>query len=82
MQALGQRLQMARLRRRLSVVLFAERMNVSRPTLRRLEQGDPHIALGTYLRALRILGLDKDLDTIARDDVLGRKLQDLTLVEK
>jgi transcriptional regulator with XRE-family HTH domain len=76
-EALGQRLRLARLRRKLSTVLFAERMGVSRDTLHRLEKGDPNIALGTYMRALRVLGLDKDLDALARDDELGRKLQDI-----
>lgn len=66
----------ARLRRNLTSVLFAERMGVSRDTLHRLEKGDPGISLGTYLRALRVLGMDQDLDLIAKDDVLGRKLQD------
>jgi transcriptional regulator with XRE-family HTH domain len=75
-QELGERMRLARLRRKLSTVLFAERMGVSRETLRRLEAGDPNIALGTYMRALRVLGLDKDIDIVARDDVLGRKLQD------
>src|SRR5205814_2678913 len=62
MAALGQRMKLARLRRSLSSVLFAERVGVSRDTLHRLEKGDPTIALGTYLRALRVLGLDKDLE--------------------
>ncbi len=79
MAALGQRLRAARLRRGISTILFAERMNVSRDTLNRLEKGDHTIAIGTYLRALRVLGLDKDLDLLAQDDELGRKLQDLKL---
>jgi len=58
---------------------FAERVGVSRDTLHRLEKGDSTIALGTYVKALRVLGLDRDLDAIASDDVLGRKLQDLRL---
>lgn len=79
MAALGQRLRLARLRRRMPTVQMAERMGVSRDTLHRLEKGDSAVALGTYLRALRVLGLDSDLDLVARDDVLGRKLQDLAL---
>lgn len=77
--ALGERLRLARLRRKLSTVLMAERMAVSRDTLNRLEKGDPNVALGTYLRALRVLGLDADLDLVAKEDPLGRKLQDLQL---
>lgn len=76
---LGLRLRMARERRKLSQELFAERMGVSRETLRRLEKGDPTIAMGTFMRALRVLGLDKDVDLLAADDELGRKLQDLEL---
>lgn len=55
---LGERLRLARGRRAIGTELFAERMGVSRETLRRLEKGDPTIAMGTYLRALRVLGLD------------------------
>lgn len=79
MRAFGERLKLARLRRELSTALFAERVGISRDTLNRLEKGDPNIALGTYLRALRVLGLDADINALARDDELGRKLQDLRL---
>jgi transcriptional regulator with XRE-family HTH domain len=75
----GERLRLARLRRRLSTVLMAERIGVSRDTLNRVEKGDPVVGLGVYLRVLRVLGLDDDLDLLAKDDVLGRKLQDLGL---
>ena len=82
MQAFGERLRAARLRRGITTVLFAQRMGVSRDTLSRLEKGQPTIALGTYVRALRVLGLDKDIDVVARDDELGRKLQDLKLPQR
>lgn len=49
-------------------------MGVSRETLRRLEHGGHTIAIGTYLRALRVLGLDRDIDEVAKVDELGRKL--------
>jgi transcriptional regulator with XRE-family HTH domain len=79
MRAFGERLRAARLRRRMTTVLFAKRMGVSRDTLNRLEKGDATIALGTYVRALHVLGMDKDLDMVAKDDEIGRKLQDLNL---
>lgn len=80
MRALAMRMRTARLRRRITTVQFAERVGVSRDTLHRLESGDPNIAFGTYMRALRVLGLEKDMDAVASDDALGRKLQDLALV--
>ena len=36
--------------------------------------------LGTYLRVLAVLGLEADINAIAADDKLGRKLQDLALM--
>lgn len=81
-RALGERIRLARLRRRLRGTVFAERVGISRDTLNRLEKGDPTIAVGTYAKALRVLGLDGDLDAVARDDELGRKLQDLPFARK
>ena len=76
---LGQRLREARLRRRFSVSLVAQRAQVSRPTLNKVEQGDSAVTMGTYLRVLTVLGLDKDLQAVAADDALGRRLQDAEL---
>lgn len=73
-RSFGERLQLARNRRKLSATLFAERIGVSRNTLQRVEDGDPGVSLGTYLR---VLGLEDNLDALARDDELGRKLQDM-----
>ena len=75
--ALGQRLRDARLRRRISATVMAERAGISRDTLHRLEKGDVSISLASFLRVLQVLGLAGDLDALARDDVLGRKLQDM-----
>jgi transcriptional regulator with XRE-family HTH domain len=77
--ALGERLRLARLRRGLAIDLTCERAGISRMTLYRLEVGRAAIALGTLIRVLGVLGLDRDLDALARDDRLGRLLQDQTL---
>jgi transcriptional regulator with XRE-family HTH domain len=79
LQSLGERLRLARLRRRHTAVLVAERANISRPTLAKVERGDPSVTLGTYLRILAIYGLENDLSIVAGDDILGRRLQDLAL---
>jgi len=76
---LGNRLRLARLRRGFSMAQVAERANISRQTLGHLESGDAGTSLGVLMRVLKVLSLDKDLDAIAKDDVLGRKLQDLEL---
>jgi transcriptional regulator with XRE-family HTH domain len=76
---LGNRLRLARLRRRFSMVQVAERANISRQTLGHLESGDTGTSLGVLMRVLKVLSLDKDVDAVAKDDVLGRKLQDLEL---
>jgi len=77
--ALGERLRMARLRRRYSAESVSKRAGIARATLYRVEQGDPGVSIGTHASVLRVLGLQGDLDLVGRDDVLGRKLQDLQL---
>lgn len=80
--ALGDRLRLARLRRHYAAVVVAERAGITRSTLHRAERGNPGVALGTYAGILRVLGLQGDIDAVARDDELGRKLQDLKLPER
>jgi len=77
--ALGERLRLARLRRRLTATTVAGRCDISRPTLTKVERGDPSVTFGTYLRVLSVYGLQGDLADIAVDDALGRRLQDLAL---
>ncbi len=78
-ESLADRVRLARLRRRMSATEMAERMGVSRMTLYSLEHGDLSVGLGVLVRALGVLGLDADLDRVAVDDELGRKLADASI---
>lgn len=50
---------------------MAERVGVSVPTLRKLEDGDPSTSLATTVRVLSVLCLAADLDKIGEEDRLG-----------
>lgn len=77
---MGEQIKLARLRRNLSVELVSERAGISRATLWSVEKGSPSVAIGIYAAVLHALNsMDSDLLMIAKDDELGRKLQDLQL---
>lgn len=79
LSALGERLRLARLRRQLTIDVTCQRAGISRMTLFRAERGSPAIAVGTLLRILSVLGLEGDIEALARDDKAGRLLQDQAL---
>jgi transcriptional regulator with XRE-family HTH domain len=79
---LGERIRLARLRRQLSNAAVSGRAGISRTSLYKVEAGDAGVTLGVYLRVLAALGLEGDLNGVAADDKVGRKLQDLALEPK
>ena len=79
---IGSNIRLARLRRKFSTAIISERAGISRNTLRAIENGESSVSFGHYLMVLFCLGLEQDLKLIARDDVLGRKLQDADLTVK
>lgn len=80
LEQMGEQIRLARLRRHLSSELVAERAGISRMTLSNIEKGSPSVAIGSYAAVLHALnGMDTDLLLVAKDDELGRKLQDLEL---
>ena len=79
LEDVGANIRLARRRRRLPATLVAERAFVARATLAAIERGAPNVSLGNYAAVLFVLGLDKDIGLLARDDEMGRKLQDARL---
>jgi len=79
MEEVGANIRLARLRRKLSAAQVAERSGISRPTLSAIEKGAAGVSIGSYLNVLHALGLAHDMALLAKDDELGRKLQDLGL---
>ncbi len=80
MDQLGENYKLARKRRKLTTLQVAERAGINRTTLYEIEKGSGSVSMGAYLNVLRVLGLQDDFLKIAADDVLGRKLQDLSLL--
>lgn len=80
---MGEQIKLSRLRRNLPAELVAERAGISRASLWKVEKGDPSVAMGIYAAVLHALNnLDKDLLLVAKDDELGRQLQDLNLITR
>ena len=79
MQIVGEQIRLARLRRNLSIAQIAERATCSPLTVSRIEKGVPTVAIGIYLRVLYALQLDDDILLLAKEDTMGKALQDLGL---
>jgi transcriptional regulator with XRE-family HTH domain len=65
LSTLGEHLRIARKRRNDSLVAFAERMQVSVPTLQKMEKGDPTVSMAVYASALWLIGRVQFLGAIA-----------------
>jgi transcriptional regulator with XRE-family HTH domain len=81
---LGADIRDARRRRRIPSALLAERAQISRNTLVRLEKGNPTVAIGIYAAVLFSLGLIDRLAELvaARNDEVGLALEEQHLPQR
>ena len=83
LKTMGEQIKLARLRRNLPAKLVAERAGISRASLWNVENGSPSVAIGIYAAVLHSLNnMDRDLLLVAKDDRMGREMQDLQLVTR
>lgn len=81
LRTMGEQIKLARLRRNLTAELVAERAGISRSSVWKVETGNPAVAMGIYAAVLHALGgMDEDMLLVAKDDEMGRKMQDLGLL--
>lgn len=72
---LGEHLGLARRRRKESLRAWAKRLDVSVPTLMRMEKGDPKVAMGVYATALWLIRRDDALRDLAAPEADSHALQ-------
>ncbi len=84
LRKLGQDINHARRRRRITAKLMAERAGLSRATIGKIEKGDPTTAMGSYGAVLFVLGMERRLSDLvdSMHDSLGRRLDDENLPKR
>jgi len=84
LRKLGQDINDARRRRRVTIELMAERAGLSRATIGKIEKGDPTASMGGYAAVLFVLGMDKQLSDLVdgAHDFIGRRLEDEKLPQR
>lgn len=65
LRKLGQDINDARRRRRITIALMAERADLSRATIGKIEHGDPTTSMGGYASVLSVLGMEGRLSDLA-----------------
>lgn len=76
LKKLGNDIREARIRRRIPTTLMAERIGISRTTLKSIEDGSPFVSAGFYATALYVLGMLDRLKEVAdiAFDTVGQTL--------
>lgn len=78
LRQLGSNIRTARIRRRITMDLMAERASISRTTLTKVEKGDSSVSFGTYATVIFILGMVAKLESLldTSKDELGLDIEE------
>ena len=78
LRKLGSDIKDGRKRRRITMELMAERANITRSTLSKIEEGAPSVSMGRYASVLFSLGMIDQLKGMvdANNDLVGRRLEE------
>lgn len=81
---LGQDIRDARLRRRISTAVMAERASISRTTLNKVEKGGLGVSLSNYANVLFVLGMAERLGDLVevKTDMVGLELEEERLPQR
>ncbi|MGH9569271.1 MAG: hypothetical protein ACRD4F_06510 [Candidatus Angelobacter sp.] len=84
LRKLGHDIRDARRRRRIPAEIASQRASISRPTLLKIEKGDPGVAVGSYATLLFVLGLTERLAELADParDAVGLQLEEERLPQR
>ena len=84
LRKLGSDIRDARLRRRIPAAIMAQRANISRTTLVKVEKGDAGVGIGTYSAVLFALGMLERLRDLAssKNDEVGLALEEERLPKR
>lgn len=84
LRKLGRDIKDARRRRRLAMAIVAERASISKPTLIRVERGDPTVSISSYATVLFVMGMADRLAELAdaKNDPVGLQLEEENLPKR
>lgn len=84
LRKLGHDIRDARLRRRLPMAIVTQRASISKPTLIKIERGDPTVSMANYATVLFVIGIvDRLADLVdLKNDPVGRQLEEENLPKR
>jgi transcriptional regulator with XRE-family HTH domain len=84
LRKLGRDIKDARRRRRIAMAIVAQRASLSKPTLIRIERGDPKVSIGSYATVLFVMGMTERLTDLAdaKNDPVGLQLEEENLPKR